>query len=73
MQDLNHVRAFLNSVVDQDRCVDKLANARFASHRTADIREALQKLDVIEKGVAELFSGRRKVSPGIFEDVLEIG
>jgi hypothetical protein len=36
-------------------------------------REALQKIDVVEKGVAETFSGGGKVGPGIFEDVLEIG
>ena len=63
----------MDAAVDQDRCVNELPNAGGTFHRAADIGEALQKIDVVEKSVAEAFRSRRKVDPGLFEDVLEIG
>ena len=73
MQNLNDPGAFLDAVVDQDWCVHKLPDSGAAVNRTADVRESLQKINVVKKGVAEAFSGGRKVGPRVFEDVLEIG
>ena len=72
MQNLNHIRILLNSIIDQDRGVDQLTNARFAGNATAQVREAFQHLNVIEKRIAEAFSRLRKLVPRILQEVLEL-
>ena len=73
MENLDDSGALLDSVVDQDWRVYKLADTGAVVNRTADVRELLQEIGVVEKGVAEAIGGSRKVNPGVFEDVLEIG
>ena len=63
----------LKAVVDEHRCMDKLANTGSTGHRAANIGEGLQQTDVAQKRIAEAFSGGRIIDPGIFEDTLEIG
>jgi hypothetical protein len=73
MKNLDDFEAFLDAVVDQNWRVHKLTDAGATVNRTADVRESPQKINVVEKGVAEAFSGSREVGPGVFEDALEIG
>ena len=53
--------------------MDELAYAVASGYRAADVWERLQQVDMAEDGIAEWFSVRRKVGPGVFEDVLEVG
>jgi hypothetical protein len=69
MQNLHYVRAFLNTVVDNNRRVDQLPNSWTAHGRAADVR----KIDVVDQRVPEPLGPLWKVSPGICEDALEIG
>jgi hypothetical protein len=53
--------------------VHDLTDTGVTGYRAADVGEALQEIDVVENGVAEAFSGRGEVGPGILEDRLEVG
>ena len=72
VKNLDDIGAFLNPVVNEDWRMNQLANAGSTCHGAADIRKGPQQADMVQKGIAEPFSGGRKVDPGIFEDALEI-
>jgi hypothetical protein len=72
MKDLDHIRAFANAVVDQNRSVHHLADTRMTGHGTADVREALQEIQVVQNGIAKMLRGCGKVCLRIGEDFLEI-
>ena len=72
MEDFDHVWAFLDPIVNQDRRMHQLADTGTVFDRAANVRKALEKIDVIEKGVAEAFRRSRKVDPRIIEDFLEV-
>jgi len=73
MQNLYDVGAFLDAIVDRDWRMHELTNAGTPGDRTANIGEVPQKSDMFENGGAEPLRSRRKVVPGVFEDVLKIG
>jgi hypothetical protein len=50
----------------------QLAHSRTPLNQAADVRETLEKLNMIEYGVAEPLSAGGKVGPGIGEDSLKI-
>ena len=72
VEHLHHVAVLVDAVVDHDRGVDQLPDARPAEDRTADVREAAQQLKMIEDCAAEPFGGLREGGPGVFDDLLEI-
>jgi hypothetical protein len=63
---LDDLGTFLNAVIDENWCMDELANTRSTGHRAADMREGSQQADVVQKRIAETSSSRRKIEPGIF-------
>ena len=72
VQNLDHIGAFLDAVVNQDWSMDKLAHAGAPGYRAADVWKRLQQIDMVEDGIAKAFSVRREVGSGVFEDVLEV-
>ncbi len=72
MENLHHIRVFADTVVNQDGTMGELTHAVTPGHRAADIWERLQQIDMVEDGITKAFSVRRKVGPGVFEDVLEV-
>jgi hypothetical protein len=73
MEDLHDIWAFVDAIVDQDRRVYQLPDTGPPDNRASDVGVTLQELDVVEKGISEALSSRRKVGPRVFEDLLEIG
>ena len=72
MENLDEPALFVDSVVDQDRCVNQLADARRPRHRVSNVGELAQQLQVIENRGSESFGGAREVVPGVFENLFEI-
>jgi len=71
MENLYTIRTFRNAVIDENGCMHQLPQIR-AGDRAPDIREAFQKIDMIENGVAETFRHVGEVGPGIGKDFLKI-
>lgn len=62
MENLNECSPFADSIIDQDWGVDERADAVSSVHRTADVRELFQEIDVIEDSSAEsLCTGGKNV------------
>jgi hypothetical protein len=73
VKNLHDPRVFMNSVVNQDRRMDKLTDTGPARNRTPNIGERLQQIDVVKNVVSEAFSSRRKVEPRVLDYFFEIG
>ena len=56
MQNLDHIGAFVDTVVNQDWSMNKLAHTWAPGYRAANVWERLQQIDMIEDSVAEAFS-----------------
>jgi len=72
VQDLHEIRRFVNTVVNQYRRVNQLANTATSSHWGSNVGKALQQIDVIQDCVTESLRILGKGSPGVREDFLKI-
>ena len=72
MKNLDKIGSFIDLVVDQNWSMHELADSGPSVHRTADVWEASQKLDVVQDGGTERFGGGWKISPGVGQDLLKI-
>ena len=65
MKHFDHIRVLSNAIVNQNRRVHELSDAWIILHRTADVGEISQKLNMIEKRVPEAFGRVREILPGV--------
>ena len=66
MQDLDEVASFVDSVIDQYRCVNQFAEDTPAfTHHGANVPEALQQINEVKNGVTESLGITRKLRPGV--------
>ena len=73
MENFHKVWGFVHAVVDENRGMDKLANAKPTGHWAANIGEGSQNIEMVEEGVPKALSSGWKIGPGIFDDALELG
>jgi hypothetical protein len=57
MKDLNDVKPFIDSIIDEDGSVHEYTDMTPPVHRAADVREALQQIDVVQDSLTESFGG----------------
>ena len=72
MENFHKVRGFAHSVIDQNWGVHQLAHPWASFNQAADIRETLEKLDMIEYSVAKPVGAGGKGGPGVGEYFLEV-
>ena len=73
VENLNHVRAFPHTIVDQNRCVDELADSGPPGDWTSQVGKAPQQSNMVEQSVTEAFGCRGEFYPGVFDDLPEVG
>jgi len=73
MQDLNSSPAFVQTVVDVKRRVEKPSDVRMSFYGSADVREGLEQIDVVEKIIGELFGCIGMVLSRPIENSFQIG
>jgi hypothetical protein len=71
VQNFDNLALFLDSIIDQDRCVDQLAHVGAAGNWASDVWIASQQLQVIENCSSKMLGGGREVGPGVLDDLLE--
>ena len=65
MKNFHKVWRFVNAVIDQNRGMHQLAHPWAPIDQAADKRETLEKLDMIEYGVAKPLGAGGKSGPGV--------
>jgi hypothetical protein len=72
MKDFDDLALFMDPIIDQDWCVDQLADVGASGNGASDVRKPSQQLHVIENCSSKSFCAGREVSPGVLDDLLEI-
>ena len=72
MKNFDDLALFTDPIIDQDRCVDQLADVGASGDRASNVRKPSQQLHVIENCSSKSFGGGREVSPRVLDDLLEI-
>lgn len=73
VEDLDKIWGLIDTIINQDRRVDQTAYAGLPFNHTADIWKTVEKLNMIQYGVAESFGTSGKVGPRIGKDSLKVG
>ena len=72
MENFHKVWGFVHAVINQNRGMHQLAHPRTAFNQATDVREAYEKLNMIEYGVAEPLGAGGKVHPRVGENFLKV-
>jgi hypothetical protein len=72
MENLNEVVRLADSIKDQAGSVDEQADAISSVHWATDVRELLQKIDVIKDGFTESLCAGGKNVPRVGKDFFKI-
>jgi len=73
MENFHEVWRSVHAVIDHNRRMHQLAYTRASLNPASDIREASEKLNVVQDSVAEALGGGGKISPRVSDDSLKVG
>ena len=72
VKNFDDLALFMDPIINQNRCVDQLADVGASGNGASDVRKPSQQLHVIENCRCKSFGAGREVSPGVLDDLLEI-
>lgn len=73
IQDFDQTSSLIQPVVDDDGRMLQLADTRPARDGCSHSWKSFEKSDMIQHGESETFRQFRKIRPGIFENLFQIG